>query len=248
VSRRAATLTCVLACVAWQAVARGSEVAAAGPDHAPLAVASTAVSSTPAAERARKQARDVLAQSRFHPSAVPRPLRSVRQRIGKTLSTLGKPFEDAFEWVASWLPGGSSLLWALLAAGVLAGAAALATRAAARRRQPGGPAEDERGGRERLTAAQLLRQAELAERGGDLDTALRLRFRAGLLDLDSRELVDLRPALTNHELLREVPSPTLVDLVEGFESVAYGGRPAADVDLRDARDGWPRVPDEARAP
>jgi len=42
-----------------------------------------------------------------------------------------------------------------------------------------------------------------------------------------------------------VPSPTLAELVDGFEAVAYGGRPADPDDLRNARDGWPRVPDEA---
>ena len=80
---------------------------------------------------------------------------------------------------------------------------------------------------------------------GDLDAALRLRFRAGLLDLDQRELIELRPALTNRELLRDVPSATLEELVEGFEAVAYGGRPAETGDVRTARDGWPRVPEEA---
>ncbi|MBW3652773.1 MAG: DUF3363 domain-containing protein, partial [Actinobacteria bacterium] len=91
----------------------------------------------------------------------------------------------------------------------------------------------------------LRGEAERAERRGDLEEALRLRFQAGLVDLDSRELIELRPALTNHELLSAVPSPTLAELVEGFEAVAYGGRAADEDDLRSARDGWPRVPAEA---
>ena len=128
---------------------------------------------------------------------------------------------------------------------MLAATAALALRAGARRRlAAAGAATGERAG-ERRSAAQLLREAERAERAGDLDAAVRLRFRAGLLDLDSRELIELRPALTNRELLRDVPSPTLAGLVDGFESVAYGGRPAAEGDVRSARDGWPRVPEEA---
>ena len=44
-----------------------------------------------------------------------------------------------------------------------------------------------------------------------------------------------------------MPSPTLAGLVDGFEAVAYGGRAAAADDLRSARDGWPRVPEEAGA-
>jgi hypothetical protein len=192
--------------------------------------------------RAREQARDVLAQRRFQPSAVPAPLRSVRKRIGEWLR---RPFAAAFHWIASWLPGGSLVLWALLAALVLGAAGALAARAGVHRRLAAGGAADVEGGRERLSAAQLTREAERAERAGDLDAALRLRFRAGLLELDSRELIELRPALTNRELLRDVPSPTLAGLVDGFEAVAYGGRPAAPDDVRSARDGWPRVPEEA---
>jgi len=195
-----------------------------------------------AAARAREQARDVLSQRRFQPSAVPAPLRTFRERIGDAVR---KPFEAAFKWIASRLPGGTPALWALLAALVLGGVGALAARATARRRIAAVGVHDGEGSRERVTAAQLMREAERAERAGDLDTALRLRFRAGLLDLDSRELIELRPALTNRELLREVPSPTLEDLVDGFEAVAYGGRPAAPDDVRGARDGWPKVPAEA---
>ena len=95
------------------------------------------------------------------------------------------------------------------------------------------------------SAARLRRQADDAERRGDLDGALRLRFRAGLVDLHARELIELRPALTNHELLRAVPSATLADLVDGFEAVAYGGRDAEAEDVDRARDGWPRVVEEA---
>ena len=194
---------------------------------------------------AREQARDVLGQRRFQETSIPSPLRSVRERIGDGLRRLGGPLEDAFRQVAGWLPGGSSLLWVLLAGAVLAATAAFATRAGARRRlaAAGGAAADPAG--ERRSAAQLIREAERAEGAGDLDAALRLRFRAGLLDLDSRELIELRPARTNRELLRDVSSPTLAGLVGGFESVAYGGRPAAPDDLRSAREGWPRVPQEA---
>ncbi len=199
--------------------------------------------STPAA--AREQAREVLAQRRFQGTKVPSPLRSVRERIGDALRSVGRPFESAFRWLAERLPGGPAVLWALLASAVLATAALLAGRAASRRigadEGDGAGAEDE----QRMSAARLRQEAERAERRGDLEQALRLRFRAGLVDLDDRELIELRPALTNRELLSGVRSPTLAGLVEGFEAVAYGGRPADEDDLRSACDGWPRVPDEA---
>jgi len=202
----------------------------------------------PFAGTARDEAREVLAQRRFQPASVPAPLRGLRERIGHGLRRLGGPLEDAFRWVAGWLPGGASVLWVLLAASVLAATGALALRAGARRRlAAAGTAAAEAAG-ERRSTIELIREAERAERAGDLDAALRLRFRAGLLDLGSRELVELRPALTNRELLRDVPSPTLAVLVDGFESVAYGGRPAEADDVRGARDGWPRVPEEAMRP
>jgi hypothetical protein len=194
---------------------------------------------------ARERARDVLAQRRFQPTNVPSPLRGVRERIGEALRSLGRPFEDAFDWVADRLPGGRPLLWALMAAFVLGLATLLARRAGARRDdatvRDGAGADAER----HMSAARLRQEADRAERRGDLEEALRLRFRAGLVDLDSRELIELRPALTNRELLHSVPSATLADLVDGFEAVAYGGRPADADDLRNARDGWPRVPEEA---
>jgi hypothetical protein len=194
---------------------------------------------------ARAQARDVLAQRRFQRTQVPSPLRGVRERVGAALRWLARPFEAAFNWLAGWLPGGRPVLWALLAGFVIAAAALLARRAGERRDAPATGAEAGGEEEQRMSAARLRQEAERAERRGDLGEALRLRFRAGLAELDSRELIELRPALTNRELLSTVRSATLADLVEGFEAVAYGGRPADEDDLRSARLGWPRVPDEA---
>ena len=197
----------------------------------------------PAPAAARAQARDVLDQRRFQATKVPAPLRDVRERIGAALRSAGRPLESAFRWLAEQVPGGRAVVWVLLATFVLASAALFAGRAGARRQHAGAGAgaPDE----ERVSAARLRQDAERAERRGDLDEALRLRFRAGLVELDSREMIELRPALTNRELLGAVPSPTLAELVDGFEAVAYGGRAADEDDVRGARDGWPRVPEEA---
>ena len=239
-----------VACALAIAAAPAPVMAAAAGSTPAVAVAPAAApaSDSPAA-RARAQAREVLAQRRFQPTALPSPLRSVRERVGSALRRAGRPFEAAYDWVASRLPGGPPVLLALLAGAMLAAAAALATRAAARRASAPSDAADGAGGpRERLSAARLRQQADRAERQGDLESALRLRFRAGLVELDSRELIELRPALTNHELLRSVPSPTLANLIDGFEAVAYGGRPAVAGDVDEAREGWPRVPEEVGAP
>jgi hypothetical protein len=195
---------------------------------------------------ARAQARQVLDQRRFQGTKVPAPLRDVRERIGEALRSLGRPFEDAFRWLANAIPGGSPVLWALLATLVLGAAAFLAGRAGRRRDRAAADGAAEGDAQELISAAALLEEAVRAERRGELEEALRLRFRAGLVELDDRNLIELRPALTNRELLGVVSSETLAELVDGFEAVAYGGRAADEEDLRSARDGWPRVPDEAK--
>jgi len=194
---------------------------------------------------ARRAARDVLSQRRYRDNPLPRPLRGAFEWLGERLAPVWRWLGDAFGSLARLAPGGSATLWALLAGALLAATALLAARAGARRQSaPAATPAAERSAPS-ATPASLLEQAAIAEARDDLDRALRLRFRAGLLELDRRELIELRPALTNREILGAVPSPTLDELVAGFESVAYGGRPAGSDDLREARDGWPRVPAEA---
>jgi hypothetical protein len=211
------------------------------------ALAQDAAPATTAPAAARERARDVLAQRRFQSTGLPSPLRSVRERIGEALRSAGRPLQSAFEWVAERLPGGAPALAILLAVLALAGGVLLARRLSARVLAGEGAAAAGRGGAQRPSAASLREEAERAERDGDLDEALRLRFRAGLAELDERGLIELRPALTDRELLSAVRSPTLSELVDGFEEVAYGGRPAEPDDVRGAREGWPRVPHEAGA-
>ena len=52
----------------------------------------------------------------------------------------------------------------------------------------------------------LERQADAAEASGDLEAALRLRFRAGLLRLDRRGAIEFRPSISTHEVRRAVRS------------------------------------------
>jgi len=197
------------------------------------------------APAARRAARDVLSDERYRDRSLPRPLRGVFAWAGDQLAPIWRWIAGRFEALAGGLPGGRTTLWALLAGSILAASTLLAIRAASRRQSAvAGSAAGARTG-VRAGPARLLAEAERAESRGDRDEALRLRFRAGLLDLDHRELIELRPALTNRELLDAVSSPTLGGLVAGFESVAYGGRSADDEDLVLARDGWPRVPAEA---
>ncbi len=99
------------------------------------------------------------------------------------------------------------------------------------------PAED---------ADALERAADAAERDGDLDRAVRLRFRAGLLRLGDRGAISYRPSVTTGEVRRSLGSARFDDLAETFEAVTYGGRPADPPDVARARREWPNVLEESR--
>ena len=74
---------------------------------------------------------------------------------------------------------------------------------------------------------------------------MRLRFRAGLLRLDARELIEYRPSLTTGEVADAVGSPAFERVGADFDAIAYGGRPAGEQDEAASRDGWERVLSEA---
>ena len=92
----------------------------------------------------------------------------------------------------------------------------------------------------------LERDADAAERRGDHETALRLRFRAGLLRLDRAGILRYRPSLTSGAVVRRVASPSLAVLATTLDEVVYGDRPASAGDVEDARQRWPVALEEAR--
>ena len=86
----------------------------------------------------------------------------------------------------------------------------------------------------------LDRRAAEAEAAGDLEAALRLRFRAGLLRLDARGAISFRPSISTHEVRRALRSEDFDALAATFDDVVYGGRPPQDEDVeRRARERWP---------
>jgi hypothetical protein len=92
---------------------------------------------------------------------------------------------------------------------------------------------------------QLEREADEAERNGDLERALRLRFRAGLIRLARSNAIPERMSLTNGEIARRLASRSFKELAGDFDEVVYGQRRAGGDDLSRARSGWPRVQEEA---
>jgi hypothetical protein len=186
---------------------------------------------------ARAEAVEILEQRRFEGSGPPKPFDRFLDWLGGQLRPLGRPFE----WLAGWIPGGAATLWTALAIAVVLGAAAFAAWLGRRR---GGLVV------ERLTRAdgdqgldpdRLDRLAEEAERSGDLELALRLRFRAGLVRLARKRAVPRPETLTSRQLVRLLGSEEFDRLARDLDEVVYGGRAATPADLEAAKTGWPAV-------
>jgi hypothetical protein len=189
-------------------------------------------------DRARDQAREILGGRRYKPADVPRPFEGALEWLGDRL----RPIGDFFSRITESLPGKIAL------AAVLAGVVAVVALLVARRRTAasatGGPGR-RRSSDEQADPGRLEREADAAERRGDLDVALRLRFRAGLLRLDRAGAIHFRPSITTGQVARRLRLPSFDDLAITFDAVAYGGRHASATDLQSARAEWPRVLERA---
>jgi hypothetical protein len=195
-------------------------------------------------DTARSVARAILSDRRFHPHQAPKPFAGFFRRIGELLVD---PVLRFFGRIGDVLPSVGSPPWLVLAGAVVAAAVVLTVRLSARRgrqRFPGGRRVSAGDG---VDPDELERRAEAAERSGDFGTALRLRFRAGLIRLDEAGVVRLRPGLTNGAVARTLRSPRFDELAGDFDEVAYGGRTATQADAATARATWPVVVAEVRS-
>ncbi len=133
------------------------------------------------------------------------------------------------------------MLWAIIGGLVLAGAAFVAARLGASR---GGGVVDRSirlAGERAPDPRRLERLADEAEGRGELERALRLRFRAGLLRLARVEAIPEPETLTSRQLVRVLGSDQFGKLARDLDEVVYGGRPASRADVENARTGWPQV-------
>jgi Domain of unknown function (DUF4129) len=196
--------------------------------------------SGPDAAQARARAREILQERRFRGSGVPRPFAGLVRWLGDRV----QPVADFIDDLADRIPGGRPAGYLILSALVLLAAARLArgsirrrTAAAVRAARARAPTRDD--------PAALERDADRAAAAGEWETAVRLRFRAGLLLLDANALIEYRPSLTTGEVAAAVGSPTFERVGADFDSIAYGGRPAGEADEAASREGWRRVLSEA---
>jgi hypothetical protein len=148
-----------------------------------------------------------------------------------------------FDWFARVFHAVPAVFW--IALGVAIATVLIAVvLAKARRRLRVGASRGTRVGAvadEREDADALERAADEAERDGDLDRAVRLRFRAGLLRLGTHGAITYRPSVTTGEVRASLGSETFDELAGTFEQVAYGGRDAGQPDVDAARREWPNV-------
>jgi hypothetical protein len=191
-------------------------------------------------EAARGTARDILRDRRFRREPAPRPLRGPLQWLGRRLQTVGDWFARLLRPVPGWV-------WLGLAIAVVAAIVGRIIVVSRRRRVTGDGHSHAFSGldAEPEDPEALDRDADDAERRGDLERALRLRFRAGLLRLGDRGAIAYRPSVTTGEVRRALGSDTFDELAHTFEGVAYGGRAARPPDVDAARREWPRVLDDA---
>jgi hypothetical protein len=190
-------------------------------------------------DAARADARQILDDRRFRSNPAPRPFRGPLRWLGDRLDTFGRWFTDVlgavpwFVWIAAGLIAATVVLVVALRRGRSVRQRAVASS---------GRAHTER--REEPVA--LEQEAERAEQRGDLERAVRLRFRAGLLRLDDRGVIDYRPSLTTSEVRVLLGSDTFDELARTFEHITYGRRAARPPDVAAARAGWPKVVAEGR--
>lgn len=191
--------------------------------------------------QAREQARHILSERRFRGTSLPRPFHRFFSWLAGRFHFVAR----GWDWVAGSI-GGAPVLWAIVGALVLVAAILLGGRLAQRRTEveARGAGRRERGRSE--DPAELERLADEAERHGDLEVALRLRFRAGLLRLGRARALPLRPSLRTREARRALRSPRFDRLARDFDEVVYGGRVPNTGDVETARAEWPQVVAEAR--
>jgi hypothetical protein len=195
-------------------------------------------------DEARRAARDIVDSRRYRPERVPRPLEGVLAWIGDRLEPIGDLFRPVWDFFGAGI-GRVIFLVALVAL-----VAAIAYRLSRLRmtRAPRNRRRSERTAETSVDPDELEREAAAAEAAGDLNRAIRLRFRAGLLRLDRAGAIRYRPSLTSGQVAHTLRSQDFEELAERFDAIAYGGRVAAAEDVIDARERWPRVLTEARGP
>jgi hypothetical protein len=203
------------------------------------------------ARQARGQARHILSQPPFSPGHRS-TLDGFFRDLGHWLDDVVGPIwrflaQHLFHPVShslslafgSWWPGPLGVI-------VVAVTAAVGLRLSRGRARLGAARAERMAGSRDEDPDELELSAAEAERAGDYEFAVRLRFRAGLARLERGGLIAGRRTRTNAQLARALRSPTFDELAGQLDGIVYAGLPATADDAGAARAGWPRIPAEAR--
>lgn len=204
---------------------------------------------------ARDQARDILSKAPYRTTAshTPRPLAGLFHALGRGLNAaFGRPARWLYHHLLLHIGHGFTSTfgsWWIIVLGLLALAFGVAlglqvvrrrTRITAPHRSSASTVADS------VDPDALERRAAEAESEGDHETAVRLRFRAGLLRLQRRGVVAHPEAETDRQLALALHSPTFDALSGRHERIVYAGDQATATDAAAARAGWPQVMTEAQ--
>jgi hypothetical protein len=206
------------------------------------------------AAAARQQAQEILSHAPYsaRQATTRRPLAGLLHAIGRGLEIV---FGPIFRWIGDHIfrLAGSGLSyffggWALFVGIVLAVAMGvlLALVLVRRRSRIATRPSDQQSVEILANPDDLEAEADDLAARGAFAAAVRLRFEAGLLRLERAGLIADQRTSTGAELVNRIGSPTFDGLALRHEEVAYAGQPADEDDVRVARLGWLRVPDEAR--
>lgn len=190
---------------------------------------------------ASAHAREILASKDYTERDFPKPVR-------RPIEWAADRFRAMWHWLDLSLPGGAWVVWVVIG-GLVAVLVAIGAASAVRRRGVEASARNDRGpsGVPSVpTSRELDAMAETAERDGDLRSALRFRFQAGLLRLGASHAIDSPDTATGDQLAHKLQSRRFDRLRRTFDEVIYGGRAVTSSDLVEARTEWPVVADEAR--
>jgi hypothetical protein len=201
---------------------------------------------------ARRQAAHILSQPPFvkSPSHIPDPLAGVLHGIGRVITdVIGKPAAWAWRHISSLTVGVFGRFTWLVVTIVAVGIGVLVGTLLIRRRTRIGPRNTTvHDVPAREDVAMLEAEADAAEARGDLEGAVRLRFRAGLTRLESAGVIASRLVTTTGQVRQAVHNPAFDSLAERHEAIAYAGQPASPADAGSARERWPRVIAEVAPP
>jgi hypothetical protein len=205
------------------------------------------------AASARKQVRSILDRPQYR-SRPERTFRPLRGAIAATGRWFDRVFGPAWRWVdhhlfhpvGRWFTTDIGLSWPVvvlaiaLVVGFAIGVIAMRRRARIGFEEVDGGREFE--GEDPRRLEELARQAEAA---GDLRAAIRLRFRAGVADLDNLGVISRGPTRTTAQIAGVLSSAEFETLAADLEAIVYGGVAATQEQASSARSTWPVVISEA---